>query len=115
MPESFSDAERDAVYRAIFERRDIRRFRADPIPDDVLRRILEAAHHAPSVGFMQPWDFVLVRDVEVKRRVHAAFEIAQDEATGMFEGDRRAAYRRLKLQGILEAPVGLCVTCDRAR
>jgi 5,6-dimethylbenzimidazole synthase len=115
-PLAFSADERAAVYKCIFNRRDMRgQFRPDPLPDAVLARILNAAHHAPSVGFMQPWDFVLVRDAEVKRRVHAAFEVAQGEATRMFADDKRASYRRLKLQGILEAPIGLCVTCDRAR
>jgi 5,6-dimethylbenzimidazole synthase len=112
----FSEAERDAVYKCIFNRRDVRgEFLPEPIPDEVMARILKAAHHAPSVGFMQPWDFVLVRDPTVKRRIHAAFEAAQAEATAMFEGERARAYRALKLQGILEAPLGLCVTCDRSR
>jgi 5,6-dimethylbenzimidazole synthase len=112
----FSQAERDAVYKCIFNRRDVRgEFLPEPIPDDVIARLLKAAHHAPSVGFMQPWDFILVRDPAVKRRIHAAFEAAQTEATEMFEGERATAYRALKLQGILEAPLGLCVTCDRGR
>jgi 5,6-dimethylbenzimidazole synthase len=112
----FSQAERDAVYKCIFNRRDVRgEFLPEPIPDDVIARLLKAAHHAPSVGFMQPWDFILVRDPAVKRRIHAAFEAAQAEATEMFEGERATAYRALKLQGILEAPLGLCVTCDRGR
>ena len=115
-PHAFSPEERAAVYRCIESRRDMRgQFRPDPLPEAVLARILGAAHHAPSVGFMQPWDFILVRDPAVKQRVHAAFETAQQEATALFADERRAAYRRLKLQGILEAPVGLCVTCDRSR
>src|SRR5438034_9189240 len=109
----FDEHARDAVYRAIFTRRDIRSsFLARPIPDAVLARLLRAAHHAPSVGFMQPWDFILIRDPAVKRRIHEAFSIANAEAAAMFEGARAAAYRALKLQGILEAPLGLCVTCD---
>lgn len=123
MPESrfqadpgFSDAERDAVYRCIHSRRDVRgQFLPDPIEDAVLARILTAAHHAPSVGFMQPWDFIVVRAPEVKAKVHAAFAKAHGEAAEMFEGDRRETYRRLKLEGILEAPVNICVTCDRSR
>ncbi len=64
----FTAAERDAVYRCIETRRDVRgQFLPDPIPDDALARILKAAHHAPSVGFMQPWDFIVVRDREAKR------------------------------------------------
>lgn len=112
----FSRDERDAVYRAIFTRRDVRgQFLPDPVPDEVLARILSAAHHAPSVGFMQPWDFMLVRAPEVKARVHEAFRAAHAEAAMMFEGEKRETYRSLKLEGILEAPVNLCITCDRSR
>ena len=112
----FTDAERDAVYRAIFERRDIRaEFLDRPVPDAVLARLLRAAHHAPSVGFMQPWDFIVVRDRAVRASIHAAFTRANAEAAARFEGERQAAYRSLKLEGILEAPLGICVTCDRSR
>ncbi|MGL1834124.1 5,6-dimethylbenzimidazole synthase [Rhodocyclaceae bacterium SMB388] len=115
MPD-FSQAERDAVYRVIHSRRDVRReFLPDPIPDRVLARILDAAHHAPSVGFMQPWDFIVIRAEQTRREVRAAFESAHAEAAQMFEGERQAQYRRLKLEGILDAPVGVCVTCDRSR
>lgn len=112
----FSAEERDAVYRCIHTRRDVRgQFLPDPIPDEVLARLLRAAHHAPSVGFMQPWDFIVVRDRAVKQRVHAAFSKAHAEAALMFEDQRRAAYQRLKLEGILDAPVNICITCDRSR
>ena len=67
---SFSDAERAAVYRAIRERRDVRRFRPDPVPEEVVRRLLRAAACAPSVGYMQPWNFLLIRDEQVRRQVH---------------------------------------------
>lgn len=113
---SFSSEERAAVYRAIHTRRDVRgQFTPDPVSDDVLARVLMAAHHAPSVGFMQPWDFVVVRSPAVKGRVHDAFRAAHAEATMMFEGEQRETYSRLKLEGIVEAPVNLCVTCDRRR
>ncbi|EJW11783.1 Cobalamin biosynthesis protein BluB [Rhodovulum sp. PH10] len=112
----FSPAERDAVYRCIETRRDVRgQFLPDPIPDDVLARLLHAAHHAPSVGFMQPWDFIVVRDPAAKQRVHTAFAAAHKEASQMFPDEKAARYRALKLEGILEAPVGLCITCDRER
>ena len=111
-----SDAERAAVYRNIFSRRDVRgQFLADPIPDDALARILMAAHHAPSVGFMQPWNFLLVRSPEVKQRVHAVFAEANAEAARMFPDEKRTLYSQLKLQGILESPLNLCITCDRSR
>src|SRR5437763_1110856 len=69
----------------------------------------------PSVGFMQPWNFLLVRSVAVRRRVKEAFERANAAAAGQFEGERGEAYRSLKLEGIVEAPLNLCVTCDRSR
>lgn len=107
---------RQAVYRTILSRRDVRReFLPDPVPDDVLSRVLLAAHYAPSVGFMQPWSFVLVRSLDVRRRVHALFEKANAEAALMFEQKRAAVYRTLKLEGILESPLNVCVTCDRDR
>ena len=112
----FSEQERDAVYKAIFTRRDVRgQFKPDPVPDEVLARILSAAHHAPSVGFMQPWDFVVVKDPAVKRLVKGDFDAANNEAVNMFEGSRQDIYRSLKLEGITEAPIGICITCDRAR
>ncbi len=113
---AFTDEARDAIYHAIFSRRDVRgQFLPQSVPGDVLGRILTAAHHAPSVGFMQPWNFLVVQSVEVKRRVHAAFAEAHREAEGMFGPEQRAIYRTLKLEGILESPVGICVTCDRKR
>ncbi len=112
----FSDAEREAVYRVIFERRDVRRnFLPAPISERVLRRLLTAAHHAGSVGFMQPWDFVVVRDDVTKRAVKNLFEEANIEAAGRYRGARAHLYRSLKLEGIEEAPVNLCVTCSRQR
>ena len=70
--ENFPESQRQAVYRAIYERRDIRHFRSDPIPDDVLARIIQAAHHGPSVGFMQPWDFILIKNLQVRQQVQTA-------------------------------------------
>ncbi|MDP1946271.1 MAG: 5,6-dimethylbenzimidazole synthase [Nitrospirota bacterium] len=112
----FSDVERDAVYRAIFERRDVRRnFLPAPIPDSVLTRVLTAAHHAGSVGFMQPWDFVVIRDPTVKGLVKDLFRGANAEAAMKYRGKRAALYRSLKLEGIEEAPVNIGVTCSRQR
>ena len=111
----FSDAQRGAVYRAIFERRDVRSYLPDPVPEEVLQRVLEAAHHAPSVGFMQPWSFLVIRSPDTKRKMHAHFLEVNAEAARVFDGDRQSAYRALKLQGILDAPVNLVVTCDPKR
>jgi 5,6-dimethylbenzimidazole synthase len=112
----FSASERDAVYRAIFERRDVRRnFLPAPIPDDVMMRLLTAAHHAGSVGFMQPWDFVVVRDRSIKRAVKDLFTEANTKAAARYAGARGELYRSVKLEGIEEAPINLCVTCSRRR
>ena len=112
----FNDAERDALYHTIFSRRDVRgQFTSTPIPEDVLSRVLMAAHYAPSVGFMQPWSFILVRAETTKRKVHKLFEKAHTEAAGMFEEKSRETYRNLKLEGILESPINICITCDRDR
>lgn len=108
--------ERDAVYKTIYNRRDTRaEFLPDPIEDEVLKRILKAAHHAPSVGFMQPWDFVVIKDQSIKQKIKEGFEVAHNEAKAMFEGERKEVYKTLKLEGILESPVGICITCDRSR
>lgn len=112
----FSDAERDAVYKCILGRRDVRgQFLPEAIPDAVLGRILRAAHRAPSVGFMQPWDFIVIKDPAVKRSVRDAFAAAHGEAAAMFDDERAHRYQAMKLEGIVEAPVGVCVTCDRSR
>ena len=108
--------ERDAVYKTIYNRRDTRaEFLPDPIEDEVLNRVLKAAHHAPSVGFMQPWDFVVIKDQTIKQQIKQGFETAHNEAKAMFEGERKEVYKSLKLEGILEAPIGICITCDRSR
>ena len=114
--EALSEEERRGVYKAILTRRDVRgEFLADPISDEVLSRLLVAAHHAPSVGFMQPWSFLLVRDPDRRRRVHDAFLTAHAEAALMFPEEKRDTYSALKLEGILDAPLNICVTCDRRR
>ena len=71
----FPDEQRAAVYRVIEERRDVRRdFLPDPIPPDVLERVLAAAHRAPSVGFSQPWDFIVIADPDRRARIKALAE-----------------------------------------
>jgi 5,6-dimethylbenzimidazole synthase len=112
----FDEAERAAVYRAVYERRDVRNeFLPDPIPDQLLWRLLSAAHAAPSVGLMQPWNFVVIQSDDVKRDIHDAFTRANDEAARMFPDFMGHQYRALKLEGILKAPINLCITCDRTR
>lgn len=112
----FSDHERAAVYKAIETRRDVRdEFLPDPVPEEVMGRLLKAAHHAPSVGFMQPWNFIVIRDAARRQEAWRLFNAANEEAATMFEGERAALYRSLKLEGIRKAPVNLVVTCDRTR
>jgi 5,6-dimethylbenzimidazole synthase len=112
----FSAQEKDGLYRAIFERRDVRsHFLPDSIPEDVLVRLIEAAHHAPSVGFMQPWDFMVIDSIEVRQRVLDIFDQENAKAAENYQGDRNQTYRSLKLQGIIESPMNLCITCDRSR
>lgn len=114
--DAFSLADREAVYKEIFTRRDVRgQFSPDPIPDDAILRILTAAHHAPSVGFMQPWNFLVIRDNATKRQIAGVFAEANAEAAAMFSEERRDQYRSLKLEGITAAPINICVTCDRQR
>ncbi len=103
------------VYELIFARRDVRRFLPKPVREATLRRILTAAHHAPSVGFMQPWNFIVIRDPAVKRRVKDLFLRENRKAAAVYRGRRRRLYDGLKLEGILEAPINLCVTCDPTR
>jgi 5,6-dimethylbenzimidazole synthase len=112
----FSRADKSGLYKAIYERRDVRRdFLPDPVPEEILKRLLDAAHHAGSVGFMQPWSFIVIRDVLVKASVKALFEQANQAAAQVFEGEKREVYSGLKLEGILEAPLNVCITCDPER
>ncbi|MGW3012916.1 nicotinate-nucleotide--dimethylbenzimidazole phosphoribosyltransferase [Streptomyces sp. NPDC001219] len=112
----YDDTERAAVHRVIRERRDIRNgFRSDPIPHDVLLRVLEAAHTAPSVGHSQPWDFVVIRSDETRERMHQ-LAMAQREAYAKSLPKARAKqFRELKIEAILETPVNIVVTADSTR
>lgn len=114
--DDFSNAERDGLYRATRERRDVRsQFLADRISPDVLARLLHAAHHAPSVGFMQPWDFILVSSLETRAAIKMTFERENEKATANYAGEQAHLYRELKLEGIIESPINLCITCNRSR
>ena len=113
--EEFSAADRAVFYRVIERRRDVRAFRPDPIPSETLYRILGAAHHAPSVGLMQPWNFIVIQDADTKARVKEIFLEENEKAAAHYSGPRASLYRSLKLEGIQEAPFNLCVTADRTR
>ncbi len=110
---AFSDPEREAVYRAITTRRDVRKGFIDlPLPADVLQRLLQAAHCAPSVGLMQPSRFIVIRSLKTRQDVHRIFSESNASATASYEGEQKESYKALKLEGILEAPQNLCIVCD---
>lgn len=112
----FSSQEKSGLYKAIYTRRDVRsHFNSKPIPDDVLARILNAAHHAPSVGFSQPWNFVLIRDQKTKQKVKESFEQEREHSTHQVDEPRKEKYLSLKLEGILESDVNVCITYDPTR
>ncbi|MFC3521636.1 nicotinate-nucleotide--dimethylbenzimidazole phosphoribosyltransferase, partial [Streptomonospora nanhaiensis] len=113
---AYGEAERAAVYRAIRDRRDVRvGFRADPVPDDVLTRVLDAAHRAPSVGYSQPWDFIVVHDEDLRSRVHELVRVQRDEYARALPGARAQAFSGLKVEAILDTPVNVVVTVDPTR
>lgn len=111
-----SQQERDDFYKVLYGRRDVRsEFLPDPVADDVLERILRAAHHAPSVGFSQPWNFIVLHDQLIKQSIHDLHQQANADAAEMFTDKRQNDYRQFKLAGILDAPINICITCDRER
>jgi nicotinate-nucleotide--dimethylbenzimidazole phosphoribosyltransferase len=107
----YADAERAAVHRVIAERRDIRRFRPDDVPAEVLTRVLEAAHRAPSVGLMQPWRLIVVRNLDTRIAIR---RLAQRERLRQAErfDERARQFLDQKIEGVVEAPLGICVCCD---
>jgi 5,6-dimethylbenzimidazole synthase len=115
---SFVQYEKDAVYKAIFSRRDVRtKFLNKKIPGNILARILNAAHHAPSVGFSQPWDFILVSDMKIREKIKRSFVEEFQKSVRMLESDqvRQRKYTSLKLEGILESSINICITYDPER
>ena len=111
---AFSLPEQQAVYRAIYERRDMRHFCGGCVADEVLQRLLSAAHHAPSVGFMQPWRFIRVRNLPLRLALHA---LVEDERilTAQALGEREEEFMKLKVQGILDAAEILVVALPPGR
>ncbi|MEV5201603.1 nicotinate-nucleotide--dimethylbenzimidazole phosphoribosyltransferase [Streptomyces sp. NPDC053720] len=112
----YDDAEREAVLRVMRERRDIRNgFRSDPIPHEVLLRVLEAAHTAPSVGHSQPWDFVVIRSAETRRSMHELAQRQRDAYAKSLPKGRAKQFKELKIEAILDTPVNIVVTADPTR
>ncbi|MFK0293739.1 nicotinate-nucleotide--dimethylbenzimidazole phosphoribosyltransferase [Streptomyces sp. NPDC090442] len=113
---AYDDSERAAVHRVIRERRDIRNgFRPDPIPNEVLLRVLEAAHTAPSVGHSQPWDFVVIRSDETRAKMHELAMRQREAYAQSLPKARAKQFRELKIEAILETPVNIVVTADSTR
>ncbi len=104
MSEPFSPEERAAVYRAIAERRDMRHFAGGEVAPELLVRLLEAAHHAPSVGLMQPWRFIRITRPELREAIHAQVE-AERIRTAEALGERSDEFMRLKVEGIRDCAV----------
>jgi 5,6-dimethylbenzimidazole synthase len=106
----FTEAEAAVLQEIIQLRRDVRgqRFIDSPLSDDLVNQLLTAALHAPSVGFSQPWEFVLVRDLALRQQVKESFDWANEAALEVFS-HRQQEYARLKLEGILEAPLNIAV------
>jgi len=104
------------VYEAIKRRRDLRSYYINkPIPDEVLAKLLLAAHLAPSVGFSQPWNFIVIKDIKIRERIKALVEEQRKAFEELLPMDRRKIFERIKVEAILDTPVNLAVTCDPSR
>ncbi len=111
-PPRFDDGFRRDLEKLIYWRRDVRRFKADPVEEALMQALIGVASHAPSVGFSQPWRFVLVESAERREVVRASFQRANCEALTTYAGERAGLYARLKLEGLSTAPVQLAVFAD---
>jgi 5,6-dimethylbenzimidazole synthase len=110
---TYTEAERAAIYRVIYERRDMRHFLPDPIASELLTRLLQAAHHAPSVGFMQPWRFIRITQPELRTKIHDLVE-QERIATAKALHEREDEFMRLKVEGILECgEVLIAALCEQ--
>jgi 5,6-dimethylbenzimidazole synthase len=109
----YSDSEIAAIYRVIAERRDMRHFKPDAVDPIILAKLLAAAHHAPSVGLMQPWRFIRITDAAVRQNI---YDLVQEERLNTAEalGEREAEFMRLKVEGIMQcAEVLVVALCDQ--
>ena len=108
---NFTSVEQELLKEIMRHRRDVRgnKFLKKEVPDEIIEKILLAASLAPSVGFSQPWEFVIVRDNNTKNLIADSFELENKKAEGMFFDEKRAAYAKLKLEGIHETPINIAV------
>ena len=105
-----------SLYDVLHRRRDVRgEFTGEPIPDEVLRRVLTAAHSAPSVGLSQPWDYVLVRDEATRRSFREHVLAERDVFDAKLSGERAETFARIKVEGIMESTLCVAVTYDPER
>ncbi|WP_371504255.1 5,6-dimethylbenzimidazole synthase [Nitrosopumilus adriaticus] len=113
MTDDFTEEEKLGFYKAIYSRRDVRsHFTSKPIEDEILSKILHAAHHAPSVGFSQPWNFILIKNDQTKKKIKVSFQEEKKRSSQLIEEPKRSKYLSFKLEGISESPVNVCVTYD---
>jgi len=110
----FDDAFRESFRDLVLWRRDVRRFQRVPIDPTLVQSLLELASHAPSVGHCQPWRFVLVESPERRDAIKSSFVRANARALENYDGEKRALYAQLKLEGLENAPVHLAVFADEA-
>jgi len=116
MNDDFSKDEKNGFYKAVFSRRDVRaHFTSEPIDDKILSKILNAAHHAPSVGFSQPWNFILIKEMETRKKIRDSFDSERKRSSDLVEEPRRSKYLSLRLEGILDSAVNICVTYDPSK
>ena len=113
-PHAFEPDQRAGVYRAIAERRDMRHFCGGQVAPELLQRLLLAAHHAPSVGFMQPWRFIRITDTGLRQRLQAVVE-RERQCTADALGERGAEFMRLKVEGMLDCAELLAVVLADGR
>jgi nicotinate-nucleotide--dimethylbenzimidazole phosphoribosyltransferase len=110
---AFDDATVTAVLNVLGARRDVRRYRPDPVPPQVLRQVLNAGHQAPSVGHSQPWRFIVIREQATRDRAALLADRERLRQADLLTAERRAMLLDLQLDGIREAPAGVVVACDR--
>ncbi|MFB5598888.1 MAG: 5,6-dimethylbenzimidazole synthase [Nitrososphaeraceae archaeon] len=111
--------ERDGFYKILFSRRDVRTQFSNKkdIPFSQLLKILDAAHHAPSVGFSQPWNFLLIKDLSIRKKIKESFLLEYKKSINLLalNKKRQKKYKSLKLEGILESNINICITYDPTR
>lgn len=116
MTDDFTDEEKKGLYKAVYSRRDVRsQFTPNPINEKILSKILNAAHHAPSVGFSQPWNFILIKNKDTKNKIKESFDEERIRSSNLVDEPNRSKYLSFKLEGILDSPVNVCVTYDPSK